>query len=209
MTTYPLQLPAHKSFKTLEMMIRHAVGVTEAPYSYASQTQDWGGDRWEGEFTLPRLEPEDGEPWMAFLDELNGPAGSFVAGRPRKNVARGIISATPTALVVDGDDNDGEVLNVRSATLVDVPLLIRAGDLFQLNTGDVARLYKSTRDVNLVSGEAAVPIRPQLRATPADGDPIVFLNPKGTWRLVTSAPPFEEDEIGHLIIQPVPIVEWL
>jgi hypothetical protein len=209
MITYPLALPTAKSVKTLTIRKSNVVGVTESPHSLARQVQDFGGQRWEAEFTLPAMQREDAEEWAAFFDALNGPEGTFVAGRPKARTARGAVAATPAAIVVDGAGQSGQSLAIRSATLVNVPGLMLRGDQFQIGVGLLTRLYSVIEDADMLGGEAVLSFWPALRASPADGAAIVVASALGLWSLVTSAPEFDEDEAGIMRIPATAIREPL
>jgi hypothetical protein len=206
MITYPLSLPAVKSFKGLNIRPLNVVGVTTAPYSRVSQVQDFGGDEWQAEFTLPLMTQEDADAWASFLNKLRGPFGTFLANSPKRYYARGAVRLAPLSLEVDGAGQTGQSLDVRSAE-PDTPLLLRRGDNLQLGTGASTRLYSVLDDVDLVDGMASINIWPNLRQSPADGAPVIVENPLGIWRLVTTAPEFFQDEAGNMQIGGIAIRE--
>ncbi len=56
----------------------HASAMTESPFTYQQQVQDWGYGKWEGTVSLPPMNETDAAPWIAFLEALNGVVNVFV-----------------------------------------------------------------------------------------------------------------------------------
>lgn len=206
MITYPLSLPETKSFKGLSIRRRNVVGVTESPWSLKTQVQEFGGQKWEGEFTLPIMQQADADEWLAFFDQLNGPAGTFLGNSPKRETARGAVRLAPNSLTVDGGGQTGQTLGVLSAE-ADTPGLLLKGDTFQIGTGLNSRLYVMMEDVDLIDGAALLSFWPTLRASPVDGAAVIVQNPLGLWRMMTTAPEGFQDEVGNIQISGIAIRE--
>jgi len=206
MIIYPLALPDTKSFKGLTMRRRNVVGVTEAPYSLKTQVQEFGGQRWEGEFSLPIMTEADAAQWLSFFDQLNGPVGTFLGNSPKRETARGAVRLAPNSLTVDGDGQTGQSLAVKSAE-GDTEGLLLKGDTFQLGTGLSSRLYVIMEDVDLVDGAALLTFWPTLRASPVDDSAVIVQSAVGLWRMITTAPEGFQDEVGNVQISGIAIRE--
>lgn len=180
--SYPLTVPSH-NFRRLVMRANTQVSVTRSPYTLRDQVQDFAGQLWVAEVTLPTLkripegDEDSAEDWTAFFLKLNGPKGTFLMGDPSKKTPRGSWAGAP---VTNGANQYGTTLDVSGFTPDEVGVA-KAGDHFQIGYN----LYCNLNDVDADgSGEATLDIWPRVRATYANGTALVTSSPKGTWRLV-------------------------
>lgn len=185
MITYPLETPSTE-LVGLTLRAVEAIGFVEAPTSFRSNTQDFGGQRWEADIELSpammrggELEPEE---WVALLLALRGRRGTFLAGDPAGATPRGGWAGTP---VVNGAHAAGA-----SAVALDgltAGTTVKRGDYIQFGSGLLTHLHKVTQDGTASgAGEITIDIWPFLRASLADNDAIVTTGAKGHWRLASN-----------------------
>ncbi len=90
------------------MRMVNSVAITESPYTFAQQTQDFGGVRWEAEITIRPLTHTEAKAFKAFLVSLKGRQGTFTVGNPLEtastpsdcNVTSGTKSKGSTSLPI-------------------------------------------------------------------------------------------------------------
>lgn len=166
--SFPRVFPSHKNPVSVTFRSHKVVGVSTAPFSLVSQTQEFQGERWEGEVSLTAMVRADAAPWIAWLRSLRGPVGSFLLGDPSCATSRGSAAATPGTPQVDG------IHAIRSRTLAiktvrgNVTGYLKAADHIALGTGSSRRMYEVLQDVDLTSGDATIDIWPALRTSLAD-----------------------------------------
>ena len=181
MIAEPLTLPA-LSLASLAPARRFAVARTESPFTFDQQVQVHPGAAWR--WTVEVVDIVDmvlaGE-WSAFLTSAGGGRRVFLLGDPTRDTPQGTVSGNP---VVDGGaDVRDETLAVRGldAGLSGAWL---PGDLIQLGTGTAARLHEvQTAADSDGSGKAALDVWPPLRASYADGENVIYSQPRGVFRM--------------------------
>lgn len=190
--SYPLSLPAAKSPSRIVFGKIVAVTVSRSPMSYVSQVQRFSGQLWTAEITLPIMEREDAEQWVAFLLKLNGQEGTFLLGETTGKVPMGVATGTPRlvgahARGVNSLSTDGWTNSVTN--------ILKAGDYIQIGQ----RIHKNLSDVNSSSGGAAtLDIWPRLREDAADNALITVSDCVGLFRLDSNSMQlFNVDSIGH------------
>ena len=104
---------------------------------------------WEADVTLPPMNRDDAESWIAFLMSLKGRYGTFLLNDPSATSVRG----TATSATITGSAGDSSVTVTMSGTL-------KAGDYIQLGTANDATLHKVLVDK---SGSGTLEIWPKLR----------------------------------------------
>ena len=93
--------------------------------------------------------------------------------------------AASYAPAVNGASQTGNTLAIKGASPSQIGFLM-PGDYIQLGTTANARLFKVLTRVDTdASGNGSVDIWPNLRASPADGDPVVVNGAKGLFRLMS------------------------
>lgn len=181
--SFPLSLPAVPGIRDFRMIPAAVVGVWESPFTLSREIQDFGGDRWSCEFTLPAMRRATAEPWLATLLTLFGQKGTVLIGDPDARVPRGTASGTPQ---VDGANQTGRNLATKGWTALATNVL-RAGDYIQLGTSTTTRLYKVLADASAdAAGKATLSIFPRLRESPANSAAITTTAAKGTFRLASN-----------------------
>jgi len=181
-------LPTNIGFARFNLTRASRNAVSESPFTFAQQVLTYPGQRWVADVTLPPLDRTDVDVWRSFFVKLNGREHTFNMGDPLSKTAKGSAGGTP---LVNGGSQTGKNLVVDGAAASQTRWLL-AGDYIQLGTGGNARLYMVTDDVNTNgSGEATIPIWPDIQITPADNDPVVVSNTVGTFRLTSDDMTFE------------------
>lgn len=128
--TYPLTLPSHTGFSGLRLTRRSVVAVSTSPFTGKQQVQAHQGQWFELEGTLPPMYRADSDRWIAFLLQLNGMEGTFLAGDPAYRGPRGTI----TGAVVNGAHSArSKTLAIRSMTSNNPNLVTNPG----FDLGDV------------------------------------------------------------------------
>jgi hypothetical protein len=209
MTTYPVPFPSHVGPAKISLRGRNVVGVTSAPQSGAEQVQDFSGKWWLGEITFPAMDRAKADPVLAWLDSLNGMAGTFTMTHPKRRLSKGSAAVTPLSPKVAGAGQLGQTLNIDTTGFLDVDGWMLAGDLIQIGEGLATRLHRLEEDVDLVYGAATLKLWPRLRYSPADNLPIIISSPLGLFRLNTNEPGDDTDEGGIVTIPPLPFRESL
>lgn len=206
---YPLRLPRVSGFARIEIFKASVVGTTVGPYDGSLRTYVWPGQWWEGQIVLPGLNESKSPAWEAFFGKLNGKEGSFlfsdaVRSKPRGSARANIILDGSGQPVLDsyGDytistalDNpviEGSV----AARSQEVPVKglrasasgwLLAGDYVQFGSGATARLHQVLEDFSSNgSGKGTLVVWPRTREALLDGDPLVYTNAKGVFKLTDS-----------------------
>jgi len=189
--TYPLALPTHTGIAAVRLRAQDIVTMNMSPFSGVQQVYKYSGQYWEADITLPPMKREDAEYWMTFFMKLGGQYGTFLMGDPAGATARGVATGTP---VVNGASQTGYEL-ITDGWTPSTTGILKAGDYFQLGSGESSRLYKVLDDVDSDgSGNATFDIWPNLRSSPADGDTITVSSPKSVFRLTTPAAEINVDQ---------------
>jgi len=184
--TYPLSTPTNKTIAGIRLTARNVVGVSTSPFSFKQQTYQFSGQRWEADITLPQMNRENAEEWVAFLMKLYGQKGTFLLGDPLGGTARGSASSAAGTPVVNGASQTGDTLAIDGLPASATGYL-KAGDYIQLGSAATAQLYKVLNDANSNgSGEATLDVWPNLRSSPLDGAAVVVANAKGVFRLASN-----------------------
>ncbi len=180
------QLPSSPGFRQIEWAPVDATVSNISPYTRQEQVQMWaGGEYWAGTLTLPTLSRADAAAWTAALLALRGtthafqvqdqayigmqnPANAF-GGQPSLGGVpyNGITHAPGTTAIttVGWPANQARVLT--------------PGDYLQIGW----RLHRVVGEVDSdAGGNAAIPIWPSLRETPAQGTSVDVVQPVGIFR---------------------------
>lgn len=147
--SYPLSLPTNIGIASIELRARNAVAVSSSPFTYKQTVHAYDGQMWEADVTLPPMNRDDAEAWIAFLMSLKGRYGSFLLYDPSARSVRG----TATAATISGSAGDDTVTVSMTGTL-------KAGDYIQLGSASDATLHKVLVDK---SGSGNLEIWPKLR----------------------------------------------
>ena len=181
--TYPLTLPTHTGIRNISLRAVNTVGISQSPFTYATQVIAHSGQRWEVDVTLPSMNRSDAEQWIAFLMSLRGSLGTFNIGDPTGATPRGSAGGTP---LVNGADQIGGTLDIDGCTASQTGWL-KAGDYIQLGSGATATLHKVLQDADSNgSGQVSLDIWPYIRSAPADDAAVITSNTVGLFRLASN-----------------------
>lgn len=177
-------MPAFPGLRSVDFTISDAVGIVTSPFTGQVQTMQWpGADMLKGTFTLPSLEPQNAQQWIAFLMQLRGMSYAFQIGDPLYKQPAG----TPEGIPVSSAEAPGSTGNTAMSQVLgttgwtpSVAGLLLPGDYIQIGF----RLYRCLDTVTSdSSGNASFQIWPSLRETVTDGTTIVTENTQGLFRL--------------------------
>lgn len=166
--TYPLDTPTNIGFAQITLSQENKVSMTESSFTFQQQVFKHPGERWKASVVIPPVRRENAEPWVSFLMSLNGAVGSFLLGDPNCQEPQG----TATTLVVTGNAQSSTLTATANGTL-------KAGDYFQLGSGETATLHKVLVDFN---GTGDLEVWPRIRITHFESS-AVLSSPKGKFRL--------------------------
>lgn len=147
--SYPLSLPTNIGMASIELRAKNTVAVSSSPFTYKQTVYAYDGQMWEADVTLPPMNRDDAESWIAFLMSLKGRYGTFLLNDPSATSVRG----TATSATITGSAGDSSVTVTMTGTL-------KAGDYIQLGTASDATLHKVLVDK---SGSGTLEIWPKLR----------------------------------------------
>lgn len=192
--TYPLSLPA-SGIRSIRIIPRTAVAVSESPFTFQQQAQQHVGQGWAAEVTLPAMNRETAEEWVAFLLKLNGRQGTFLMGDPAGIVARGIATGTP---LLNGAHNPRVNSLTTDGWTPSQTGILKAGDWIQIGSGASAKLHKNLNDVNSDGlGNATLDIWPALRTSYVDNTALIVSSTKGVFRLANNDMSYDINEAVH------------
>jgi len=183
--SYPLSLPTHTGQTRLGFGGLFTVAQTLSPFTFAAQTQEYLGEIWSLDVSLPNMHRADAELWITFLMKLRGKRGTFLVGDPYAKTPMGRGTGVPT---VDGAAQVGEELVTKGWT-PNATDILKAGDMFQVGN----RLHKALQDVDTdASGDAVIDVFPKVKESPSDNAPLILNEPKGLFRLTNNTQRFWE-----------------
>lgn len=164
---------------SIEWDAQEKVEQSVSIYTGQTQTYDLMNSFWSGTISLPVMSRYGYDAWGAFILALRGQLNCFQLGDPKAVLPKGIATGTP---VVNGANQTGYSLSTRGWTSNTVGILL-PGDCLQIGY----RLYRVTASVTSDgSGNATLPLWPNLRDLPADGTTIVTRNCRGLFRLAAN-----------------------
>ena len=177
--SYPVSVPDHR-FASMSMRLRRANAMTESTFTLQQQVNQYTGSVWEAEITLPPMSYSDAKKWEAFILSLRGMRGTFLMGNPLHTD----LSGTATGIQLEGA---GTIRDTSISISGSASGTIKAGDYFQIGSGNDSHLHAVIQDVTLDgSGSGSIDIEPPLRTTYADNTSLDFTLPKGVWRLASN-----------------------
>ena len=187
--TYPLTTPTTSGQQSIKIIPNSVVAVTRSPFTGKIQVQVHQGQWWELQVTIMSGQRADLEPWVVFLQKLNGQEGTFNLGDDANASPRGVLGGTP---LIDGALQVGNEINIKGASN-NITNWLREGDWIGFNPFTIPRLYKVLDDVDSDgSGNLTVTIWPNVNSatSPADGVAVAMQSPKGQFRLISNAMPY-------------------
>lgn len=184
MVSYPLTMPATPAPVRSSIRLVRKTAVAESPFTAQQQVYAHPYALWHMEITLPPMRPDQAGAWKAFILQLQGRRGTFLAGDPDMKTPNG----TATSAVVSGASQTGNVLTVSG--MVGTTLL--KGDYIQVGQ----HLHMVCNDHGGgSSGVTILEIEPALRSSPANGSSVITLNTKGIWRLASDDIGWDSDHV--------------
>jgi hypothetical protein len=215
--SFPLAMPTDViGISEIELRAENAVGITQSPFTFRQQVFRYPGQRWTASISIAPVNREYGEPWVAFLLALNGPAGTFLLGDPLgacpRGAAKDYTTATTsnlllqdgdillkedgdnllyeqgaiTSLQVDGAGQTGQDIDLEGAPSSVTDYLL-PGDYVQFGAGATATLHKVLLAASTDTfGKLTVTLWPSPRTSPIDSSTVPLLNTVGRFRLASN-----------------------
>lgn len=177
--SYPLSLPTSIGIAQITLSANNAVAISQSPFTFQQQVFQHPGQRWTASVSIPAIQRDLAEPWIAFLLSLNGPVGTFLLGDPNGKAPRG----TATSATITGSAGSSSPSISMTGTLL-------AGDYLQIGSGATARLHKVLVDR---SGTGTIEIWPALRSSVTSAT-VTLTNTVGRFRLQGSEQTFSIDD---------------
>ena len=203
--TYPLTAPtAAIGPENITLRLVTADAISGSPFTFKQQVINLGGSRWEITVSVPPVNRDTAEQWIAFLLSLKGRQGTFLLGDPMAATSMGAYSlpiSTYSTLQlnfsaqtygftyynliprIDGSGQVGDTINVKGL-LISNAEVFKPGDYIQIGLGSSATLHKVlTTTASDADGKASIDIAPALRSASVDNTTIVVSYPRGVFRL--------------------------
>ena len=177
--SYPLALPTSIGIAQITLNANNAVSISQSPFTFQQQIFQHPGQRWTASVSIPAIQRDLADPWVAFLLALNGPVGTFLLGDPNAKAPRG----TATSATITGTAGSASPTITMTGTLL-------AGDYIQIGSGATATLHKVLVDR---SGTGTIEIWPALRSA-VTGATVTLTNTVGRFRLTGNQQTFSIDD---------------
>lgn len=177
--SYPLSLPTSIGIAQITLSANNAVAISQSPFTFQQQIFQHPGQRWTASVSIPAIQRDLAEPWIAFLLSLNGPVGTFLLGDPNGKAPRG----TATSATITGSAGSSSPSISMTGTLL-------AGDYIQIGSGSTASLHKVLVDR---SGTGTIEIWPALRSSVTSAT-VTLTNTVGRFRLQGNEQTFNIDD---------------
>lgn len=176
--TYPVTLPTSPGIRTMRWAQMRASARSTSVFSYITQIEQFAGEKFVVEVTLPLMTREQADEWNAWMLSLDGDKGTFLMGDPLRRSPRGLCIGTPKIATAD---QTGKKLYINGMT-PNIANQFRKSDFIQL--GDY-RLHQVLRDASSdANGLVILDIFPRLRQVYPVDDPVININTVGQWRMV-------------------------
>jgi hypothetical protein len=179
-----ISTPASPVPSSLDFTLTDYNAASSNPFTGSQQIYDWQNSLVSMSVQLPPMTASaGGDDWAAFLMQAKGMSNAFLLGDASRKTPKGTVAGTP---LVNGANQVGYNLNTKGWT-PNAQGVLKRGDWIQL----IYRLHKVLDDVNAdASGDATIPIYPQIRETPADGQALITSNCVGLFRLASNSNKF-------------------
>jgi hypothetical protein len=181
-------LPASPGIRAVVITQMSTVGMSVSPFTAQQQVQEWSGQMWKAQVTLPRMTRAQAANWIATLVSLRGMAGTFMLGDPSAKVPRGANAGTP---VINGNNNGGSSVSIKGWTPNTQNVLLPY-DWIQLPDNHLHMILGGENAD--AGGIAAFDIWPDLRSPFLDGQPVITANAQGVFRLASNEQSWDIDE---------------
>lgn len=177
----PLRSDGSTVVQSYNLQMVNKVGVTESPFTFKQQIQDYDAMRWELTFTTAPLYGEDAKNFRAFLQSLRGRLGMFYLPIPQSGV-----TYSAEGLNTEGSD----LLLIRDTNQSTNPL--KKGTYI----AHTNRLYMVLED--WTNDSTPINVTPNLRNNIGNANSLHSNNPIGTFRLSSNTSEFAVDVTeGH------------
>lgn len=185
--SYPLTLPNH-NFQAFDLRLQRKVATVVSPFTYASQSYENSGTRWEATVTLPPLTHSEARLWQAFFVSLRGTIGTFEMYNPLNATPHGNLTAD---VVTAGSGSAGDD-TISLKKIESGGSTLKAGDFIEMNN----HIYMLVEDLvlNSVNISRTATFEPTLRTGVSQNVSVEYAPAKGLWRLATN-------EVGFSINQ--------
>lgn len=190
--SYPLTLPNH-NFQGFDLRLQRKVATVVSPFTYASQSYENSGTRWEATVTLPPLTHTQAREWQAFFVSLRGTIGTFKMYNPLNATPHGNLTAD---CVTAGSGSPGDD-NISIKRTESGGTTLKAGDFIALyQSSNNPHIYMLVEDLVLSINNTGyqATFEPTLRTSVAQGIDVQYAPANGIWRLATN-------EVGFSINQ--------
>jgi hypothetical protein len=164
----PINIP-YDHFQSVQFMLRRYTFRNEL-YGGITQVQEVAAPRWVAQYRTALLTPEQAGVFKSFWDQLRGGMVTFLGYDPSQSV--------PVAYVRTGlPAGFSGAISVGYAgsntwTISGMPsgFVLQAGDLMQVNYGDLRGLFRLTNNITGTGGSASVwPVIPSILQSASSG----------------------------------------
>lgn len=199
-TTY--DWPAGVHFTDATLTAQSSVGVSVSPYTFARETQDWGGERWAISLQFLPVVREHAVILETFLLKLRGGVNKVRLGDPWGSQPRGTNSGTP---LVNGAASAGATTIATKGWAISTTGQLLPGDYMEISGHLYQVLASADSDV---SGLSTIEVWPRIRDDYADNTVITTVYPRGVFALAEPSVSFTRDVLQYYRTQ-IELVEAL
>lgn len=185
--SYPLTIPNH-DFQAFDLRLQRKVATVVSPFTYASQSYENSGTRWEATVTLPPLTHSEARLWQAFFVSLRGTIGTFEMYNPLNATPHGNLTAD--VVTAGGGSAGDDTISLKK--IESGGSTLKAGDFIEMNN----HIYMLVEDLVLtpVNSPSTATFEPTLRTGVSQNVSVEYAPAYGRWRLATN-------EVGFSINQ--------
>lgn len=137
--TYPLIPPGYPGAASMRLTMQNLVAVSQSQFTGAQQVQQWPGEWWEAEWSLPSMWDSQAAAWRAFFAGLRGQAGTFLMCPNANYAPQGFAGQVPNWLIWSEDFTQSVWLKYASSG-VTTPNIYPSGDNTTSPSGSGAQL---------------------------------------------------------------------
>jgi len=185
--SYPVTMPFGADGRTLiqslQIGVVSKVGISESPFTFKQQIQDYNDSRWEGTITTRPLFGADALAMRAFILSLKGRLGTFTFFIPQN-----LSNDYETGASFDGEDS----ININTKSGVTPSHTMKAGTYFQTDTAE-KKLFMVIEDANIGSSANTDIIPVSFGVTATEGTDLITTNPACTAKLMNNASTYAVD----------------
>jgi hypothetical protein len=170
--TMPIGVDGRTLIQSLQIGVVSKVGVSESPFTFKQQIQDYNDSRWEGTITTRPLFGADALAMRAFILSLKGRLGSFEFFVPQ-NLSNDYEAGSS----FDGED----AIDIAVKSGVTPSHTMKAGTYFQTDTTH-KKLFMVIEDRQIGAETQIIPVSFGVTAT--TGTDLITTNPVCTAKLM-------------------------